>query len=205
MSPIFAITISCLTAGSNAQDSTFRTWFDVPDTVMAGETFEVQMWASFEGELLRPEGWFSGAGVSFEVTGDLDSFASVSTLTRSLMFLLSEGTPDGNRLIDVLTSQVDWPGGNFDPGNPLHVLSFDIETAANNTGILDINLQPHSDWNTPLLSWSINGGDDYARTIDPNIALIATPASVRVIPAPGSVALLSAAGFALVLRRRSGS
>ncbi len=96
MFPIFAITISCLTAGSNAQDGTFRTWLDVPDTVMAGETIEVQVWASFEGELLRPEGWFAGLAASFEIAGDLDTFDSVSPLTRWLTLLISEGTPESN-------------------------------------------------------------------------------------------------------------
>ena len=168
---------------------------------MAGETFEVQMWASFEGELLRPEGWFAGASASYEIAGDLETFGSISTLTRSLMFLFQEGTPDANWLRDVFTGQVDMPG-NFDPGNPLHVLSFDIETTANNTGILDINLRPHSTWGVPLLGWSIDGSDNYAETNDPNIALIATPASVRVIPAPGAGAVLALAGVAALRRRR---
>jgi hypothetical protein len=196
-----AVTIAFVATTSYAQDGTFRSWFDVPDTVMAGETFEVQMWASFEGELLRPEGWFAGASTSFEITGDLDSFSAVSTPTRSLMFLFQEGTPDANWLRDVFTGQVDMPG-DFDPGNPLHVLSFNIETTANNTGILDINLRPHSTWGVPLLGWSIDDSDNYAETNDPNIALIATPASVRVIPVPGAGMLFALFGIGYARRRR---
>ena len=192
------------TSIAHAQDGTFRTWFETPDTVMAGDTFDVRMWASFEGDLLRPGGYFSAALANFEVSGDLDTFEAISPLTFGLSFIFNEGTPDGPWLRDVFTAQHPaLPDVNF--SNPILVLGFEVTTSANSIGTLDVDIRPGFDPDMPLLEWSINGtgtSDDIVRTTDPNIALIATTATVRVVPAPGAAAVLALAGVVTVRRRR---
>ena len=196
------VVVAGLSTLAEAQDGTFRTWFETPESVVAGESFEVQMWASFEGDLLKPEGWFAGVQASFEVTGSVAAFQELSPLTNGLGFIQSPGTPNGTWLFDVSTSQA--PGGTefFDDSNPLPVLTFDVVTSANSTGILNIAIQPGFGHNLPLLGWTVDGIDDFIYTDDPNIALIATPTSVHVIPAPGAAALLALAGFGTKRRRR---
>lgn len=186
--------VTVLAGAASAQDGIFRTWFEAPETVLAGETFEVEMWASFEGDLLRPEGWFNGSLSSFEVAGDLEVFESVSPLTDWLMLLLSAGEPNGNWLRDTWTVQAPIPGQDVDRRNPLPVLAFNVTTAADHAGTLEIHLRPHSSYAIPYLGWSVTGVDDYVYTTDPHIALIATPAVVRVVPAPAGVALLVLGG-----------
>lgn len=186
-----------------AQDGTFRTWFEAPATVLPGEVFEVEMWASFEGDLLRPEGWFAGAVGSIRAGGDEDSFAFITTLTESMMLLFSDGAVDGNWLRDFETGQSGGiPGEDLDFSNPMRILAFEIG-AGDLPGGLTINLENHSDDPLAVLGWSVDGRDDYVSTLDPNIALIATPSIVRVIPAPSSLGLLACAGLGVVRRRRS--
>ena len=195
----FAAT-TVLASTALAQDGIFRTWFATPETVIAGETFEVEMWASFEGDLLRPEGWFAGTAASVRVGGDLNSFAFITTLTQSLMFLVSEGTVDGNWLRDLVTGQAP-VDVTFDGSNPIRVLAFEIG-AGTDPGDLTINLEHHSNDPIAYLGWSVDGGDDYVSTLDSNIGLIATPSIVRVIPSPAPLGLLALAGFGALRRTR---
>ena len=198
--------VAGLSALAEAQDGTFRTWFETPDTVLAGETFEVRMWVSFESDLFPPhsDGGFTFSDVSFEVSGDLDAFAEISPLTSGLGGILSFGTPDGPWLRNASTWQ--HPINQlFVSANPVTVLVFEVTTAADSIGTLDIDIRPGFFNNDiPLLEWYIGGndGDIYVNTNDPNIALIATPASVRVIPAPGVGVLLALAGHGALRRRR---
>ncbi len=202
--PMISVLFAGFASIAHAQDGTFRTWFETPDTVMAGDTFEVHMWASFEGDLLQPEGYFSAALANFEVSGDLDTFEAISPLTFGLTFIFDEGTPDGPWLRDVFTAQ--HPAlPDVDYSNPILVLGFEVTTLANSIGMLDIDIRPGFDPDMPLLEWSVNGtgtSDDIVRTTDPNIALIATPASVRVVPTPASSLVLALAALGASRRRR---
>jgi hypothetical protein len=198
--------VAGLSTLATAQDGTFRTWFETPGTVLAGDSFEVRMWVSFESDLFPPDpdGGFTFADASFEVSGDLGAFDEVSPLTFGLGAILSSGTPDGPWLRDASTWQSPLTQ-LFVSFNPVQVLAFEVTTATDSLGTLDIDIRAGSFNDTvPWLEWYIGGnsGDIYVNTTDPNIELIATPASVRVIPTPGTVFILAITRLGASRRRR---
>lgn len=193
------IALFCAVGAALAQDGTFRTWFETPDTVLAGGTFEVEMWASFEGDLLRPEGWFLGVLASFQVSGSLESFSHLTSLTSSLPIILSAGVPHGPWLRNVGTLQDASLGVEVDRSNPIRILSFDV-TTGDAPGDLIVSIEPDDLNSIPVLGWTVDGDREYIYTTDAGIALFSTSDTIHVIPAPGAIGLLALA--ALGARRR---
>lgn len=87
--------VLCVSPAVWAQEGTFHAWLVAPAMVTPGQTFEVVLWASFEGNLLRPVGWFAGVQCSFEISGPAASFDRADPISRGLAFILDQGTPDG--------------------------------------------------------------------------------------------------------------
>ncbi|GAB4385648.1 MAG: hypothetical protein Kow0022_12380 [Phycisphaerales bacterium] len=205
MSKSLCVILQCFIGFSrvtSAQDVAFRTWFDLPETVLAGHTIQVWLWASFEVDNVpAADGWFNGLYGSIEVSGDLAAFSSISEVQDGLSVWLSPGTPDGPWLRDVFVIQVyGWPGIEFDDRNPLPVLMFEVATTPETTGNLQVDLRPPSDRTSPLLTWRDDDGIDWVDSDGPGVGLTASSGLVRVIPTPSCVGLLASA--ALAARRR---
>ncbi|GAB4385086.1 MAG: hypothetical protein Kow0022_09700 [Phycisphaerales bacterium] len=193
---------------SHAQEHMFRTWFEAPESVMAGETFQVWMWATYEidGQTVPGyPGYFWTTHASTEVTGPLDALKSISPVLDGL-YLPDPGTPDGNWLRDFIVFQVESPGFHVDYGNPLRHLMFEITTVPGALGQLELHLRAPSDLDVPFLSWL--GDHEVATTSygssvpDFFAGLQAESFTVRVIPAPASLALLMCAWLPLIRRQR---
>ena len=184
----------------------FRTWFDAPETVIAGETFTVDVWAEVSGDWVG-EGAFSSylssSLMSIEVTGDLNAFAGMSTATIHTNLPLDRGTVDGTMLRDVLAYNTTSLEG-YTSENPLRFFSFDITTAVGETGELSLLHHPSS-VSPDLLSWYVDpfvGDDWYLGSADDNSVLTTESFTVRVIPTPAAAALLAFAGLATLRRQR---
>lgn len=173
-----------------AQDKVFRTWFEAPQTVMAGETFQVWMWGTYKIDgVSETVGHMDSAAGSIEVSGDLDAFTSISQLRNGGMPLtLDRGTPDGPWLRDFITGQpYGVPGVIIDERNPLPILMFEIGTTPQTMGLLHVDLRPFADQFVPILSWYYpNEPNPWVITTDPGVSLITTTATIRVIPAPSA-------------------
>jgi hypothetical protein len=188
-----------------AQDKVFRAWFEAPQTVMAGESFQVWMWASYEENgLPATSGYMNGVGASIEVSGNLGAFASISQLQDGLQLMMNRGTPDGPWLRDFIVGQADVPGVTIDDRNPLPILMFEIETRAGAAGLLHVDLRSLTNESVPYLVWYYPdvGSDNWPNTSDPGVSLITTTATIHVIPSPASAALLCHATLILARRRR---
>lgn len=203
------VTLSALlpSPGALAQEHVFRTWFDAPETVMAGDMFQVWMWATYEVDgatVPGDPGYFWTTHASVEVTGSLDAFDSISPILDGL-YLPDPGTPDGNWLRDFIVFQVQAPGFYVDYGNPLRLLMFEITTSPGSLGQLELHLRAPTDLDIPYLSWL--GDHEIATTSygssvpDVFAGLVSEPFTVRVIPAPTSFGLLMLAPFASRRRR----
>ncbi|MBX3321921.1 MAG: hypothetical protein KF757_02910 [Phycisphaeraceae bacterium] len=186
-----------------AQTREFRAWFEAPQTVVAGETFQVWMWATYEEDgTPASDGWYSGVQASIEVSGTLAAFDTISNVRDGLPFRLPPGTPDGPWLRDFLVFQAPVPGSPFNDSVPLPVLMVEVTTRSSTTGWLHIDLRPASDQNLPWLSWWDDRTSDWINTLDSGVGLMTSTATIRVIPAPASAALLGLAVFSLSRRRR---
>ena len=185
----------------------FHTWFDAPATVIAGETFAVDVWAETSGDWVG-EGefasFFSAFLMSIEVSGDLETFDSITEASINFNFAFSTGTPIDSWLLDVIGFNIFGPieGGTMD--NPVRLFSFDVSTVLGETG--ELNLLHHPSSVSPdLLRWYVDpfvGDDWYIGSADDNSVLTAEPFTVRVIPTPAAAALLAFASLATLRRQR---
>ncbi len=190
---------------ASAQTREFRAWFEAPQTVMAGETVQVWMWATYEvNGVAETAGNMESAVGSIEVSGDLAAFTSISQLRHGMYYIFDRGTPDGPWLRDFITGQPQVPGVIVDDRNPLPILMFEIETTPETTGLLHVDLRPYADYPTAILYWYYAdlGSENWPNTLDPGISFFTTPATIRVIPAPASAIMLAFGSFALTRRRR---
>ncbi len=191
-----------------AQDKVFRAWFEAPQTVMAGETVQVWMWATYEEDGQPPsslQAHIDSAAGSIEVSGDLTAFANISQLREGMYYIFDRGTPDGPWLRDFITGQpVGVPGVIIDERNPLPILMFEIETTPETTGLLHVDLRPFTGQSVPILSWfdPLAGPHYWIITTDPDVSLITTTATIRVIPTPSIGVVFGLAGFVTLSRRR---
>ncbi|MBX3324075.1 MAG: hypothetical protein KF757_13930 [Phycisphaeraceae bacterium] len=199
-----AFLITMLPSLAFAQDRQFRAWFEAPETVLAGDTFQVWMWATYEvNGIPETVGNMDSALGSIEVSGDLVAFANVSQLLQGLFYFFERGTPDGPWLRDFAIGQPQVPGAIIDERNPLPILMFEIETTPDTTGLLHVNLRPYAEYLTAILYWRDPdlSSENWPNTLDPGISLSTSSATIRIIPAPASVIML-AFGSALTRRRR---
>lgn len=180
----------------------FDLWFEAPERVSAGDTFTVEVWAEASGLFVNDGqniSLFHSLLMSVEVTGDLQSLASISPAAIHTNFALSTGTPVGNWLVDVMAlNLLDF---GFDPDNPMHFFSFDVSTSTMGCGILTFNARPSST-GRDLLWWHVQpptGDSFYIGSADDNSVLTANALTVRVIPAPATTLLALAP---LAARRR---
>lgn len=190
---------------ASAQTREFRAWFEAPETVLAGDTFQVWMWATYEvNGIPETVGNMDSALGSIEVSGDLVAFANVSQLLQGLFYFFERGTPDGPWLRDFAIGQPQVPGAIIDERNPLPILMFEIETTPDTTGLLHVNLRPYADYPTAILYWYDPrlGLENSPNTLDPGISLLTSSATIRVIPTPASAALLCLATLMPARRRR---
>lgn len=199
---------------SLAQQLAFRTWFEAPKTVMAGQTFEVSLRASFEVDGAPAAGgldagWISSVAASVQVAGDLESFESLSAFQGLAENFLSVGSIDGSWLHDFLFLQIPsdlWPWpfpgptvGDF--SNPLSIGTFEVSTSKQ-LGTLELHLQPFSGLDDPSVAWwQVSQGEPIDST-SPGVSLFAQPATIHVIPSPASLALLAPLAIMSSRRRR---
>lgn len=192
----------CLADSARAHDGIFRTWFEAPMTVAAGESASVWLWATYEeGGVPAVDGWYSTVQASIEVSGDTGSFASISPILDGLPFRVSAGEPDGLWLRDFSIFQHS-NHEPFDGRNPLPVAMFEIETVPGQTGILQFDLRAPTGVDVPWLTWWDDRTFDWIQTIDDGVGLEAATGSIRVIPAPPSLGLFVCAGLGVLRRRR---
>lgn len=197
---------------SQAQEHMFRTWFDAPESVIAGETFQVWMWASYEVDG-APEpsvegSYLNGVYASIEVTGSLATLDHLSPILDGFCRLES-GRSDGAWLRDFILFQGEGvPGVQVNYSNPLPVAMFDVTTVGGSQGVLDFFLRAPSDMPVPYIDWRDSNSDVVIATVDPGTGdidvladLVTTPISVRVVPAPPTLGLLALAPFAGRRRR----
>lgn len=187
---------------AHAQEHMFRTWFEAPESVMAGETFQVWLWATYEidGLTVPPDEHVStylySVYGSVEIAGDLPAFASISPILDGLYRLIS-GTPDGSWLHDFVVLQAEGlPGAYVAYSNPLAMAMFEVTTAASSRGDLEVHLRPPSDLGVPYVGWWDGPTSDWIATNDPGVGLFAESITVRVIPAPAPLGLLVLAPLA---------
>lgn len=185
----------------------FRTWFDAPETVVAGDTFTVDVWAETSGEWVGEgdfSSYFHGFLMSAEVLGNLETFSSISEASIYFSYPLSPGTPEGPRLNDVMAFNLFGFGFNGTMDNPARLFSFDVSTVSGTTGELILLHQPSS-VSPDLLRWYIDpfvGDDWYLGSADDNSVLTTESFTVRVIPTPAAAALLAFAGLGTLRRQR---
>ncbi len=207
---VLGFVLAFVPSGAQAQEHLFRTWFVAPESVEAGETFQVWMWATYEIDgftvpsLESPSKHLYSVYGSIEVTGDLATFDHISTVLDGLSYHLFPGTPAGSWLRDFAVLQtLGLPGGFVEYANPLAVVMFEIGTTASSRGELEIHFRPPSDLDVPYLDWWDSPSNDWISTIDPGVGLTTESITVRVIPAPAGVAILALGGVASLRRRRS--
>jgi hypothetical protein len=185
----------------------FRTWFDAPSAVIAGESFAVDVWAETSGDWVGEgefSSFFSAFLMSIEVSGDLETFDSITEASINFNFAFSIGTPNDSWLLDVIGFNIFGPieGGTMD--NPVRLFSFDVSTVLGETGELNLLHQPSS-VSPDLLRWYVDpfvGDDWYIGSADDNSVLNAEPFTVRVVPASATSILFALAGLGAARRRR---
>ncbi|KAA0212383.1 MAG: hypothetical protein DYG94_14745 [Leptolyngbya sp. PLA3] len=202
----FAAAVFCAAAATCGAQTYFDLWFEAPESVSAGDTFTVEVWAGASGLFVNDGlniSLFHSLLMSVEVSGDLDSLASISPATIHTNFALNTGAPTENWLVDVMAfNLLDF---GFDPDNPMHLFSFDVSTTTMGRGTLTFNAHPSST-GPDMLWWFVQpptGDSFYIGSADDASVLTANPFAVRVIPAPAGVAILALGGVASLRRRRS--
>lgn len=202
---------------ASAQEHVFRTWFEAPESVMAGETFQVWMWATYEIDGVTAPShpslatYIRSVHASIEVSGELSAFESISPLLYDGPLVEADpGTPDGAWLRDFHVFQaLGFPGVPVVYQNPMPVLTFNVQAATDATGALALGLQAPSDAGQAFLAWQDDGVGMLVATttwgsVVPDFfaGLQAEPFTVRVIPAPGCMPMVVLAGFIGTRRRR---
>lgn len=192
---------------AQAQEHMFHAWFEAPETVTAGESFQVWLWVTYEVDGVaapaRPEYYFAEIFGSIQVGGALQAFESISPVLDGLDLRLDSGTPNGPWLRDFLIGQGEGlPGFEVDYGNPLRIIMFEITTAVSTRGVLDVYLRSPSGLDIPSLAWWDGDNNDWIMTTQPGVGLISEPMSVRVIPAPAGVVVFALASLGVARRRR---
>lgn len=209
LSQLAALAVAPVLAPSlaQAQEHMFRTWFEAPDTVLAGETFQVWLWATYEvdGQTVPPDEHVStylyGVYGSVEIAGDLPVFASISPILDGL-YRLDSGTSDGAWLHEFVVFQTEEvPGFYVDFCNPLAMAMFEVTTTASTHGDLEIHLRPPSNLGVPYVGWWDGPTSDWIATNDPGVGLFAESITVRVIPAPAALGVLALMGIGAARRR----
>lgn len=204
----------CINNFASAGNYTFRTWFEMPETVVAGETFDVWLRVSLElnGELV-PTGpnvsWMSGMSASLEATEDIFTFDTFSQVLDGLRGRPFRGVSSDTWLRDFAVLQdpdAPIPLNEVDYSNPVRVVFVQVATVAHTRGTLHINLRPSEFFgNEVALQWWDGIADQPISTrLDHDIEVISETGVIRVIPAPASLALLAPLALASTRRRRRG-
>ncbi len=182
-------------------EAVFNVWIDAPSVVQAGETFSVSFWGEVSGSVLT-----EGDGAMRTVQADVFATgvdANISTAVFPHMVGFVAGEPEPNALRNVLgLNDYYLFSPNFWVLNPVELFSVEVTTSVQATGELELTAAPAS-WQDNLLTWWVDWRDaEFVSDTDPGSSRIITPATVRVVPSSGGVAVLAVAGLAAVRRRR---
>lgn len=201
-----SVTVAALAAVASCvhADTMFQSWMVAPEVVQAGDTFTVEVWVSMQTTDFDPEGTFFGwATLSIEFEGDRELIMR-STEAYGHVGPFYDGDVTEAGILDILSWQPGPPDGSIiDYSNPFSMFWFDITTAAER-GVLDFEYGPHSVYGATHFGWYLDldtWNEGSVNTLEtPNTYYQAEGVTVRVIPAPSGLALLTLA--ALRDRRR---
>ena len=180
-------------------DTVFHTWIEAPSEVMVGDTFTISVWSSVEGSLLG-EGQVAPAGFSLDLLATGYS-ATFTTASIPRLFPLSVGVPELNALRDVRGLQL-WFNSDLIYDNPILLFTTEVILSGAAPGLLELNVEPRVG-NSWIMAWysDLPNSNDITDD-DPGSTRIITPATIRVIPAPGVFVLFSLAICTSLRRRR---
>ncbi|MBX3321750.1 MAG: hypothetical protein KF757_02035 [Phycisphaeraceae bacterium] len=198
---IALLSITTLALPASA-DAVFHIWIEAPAEVQAGSTFTASVWAEASGSILNEgNGAFNGFRANIMASGVSGVF---STARIPAMAALSHGTPSNNSLLDVIGWN-DLVLGWISLDNPIHLFEVDITLEPSVLGEINLDVFPTSGFH--LVTWWLNYeiSLDWIGDSDPGSTRIITPATIRVIPAPGALAIVCIAPLWLLQRRRTGA
>jgi hypothetical protein len=190
---------------ATAQDGTFRTWFETPDTVDAGDTFTATLWVTFESNTIDlSEAYFGWIETNVVATSGVDIVTGFSQAYGHHMTV--GGTPSGDMLIGVIAEQFGpWLFNPFPDIRPsVQAFSFDVSTQPGVFGDIILDLAgPPVFPESPHIGWWLELNDNTNVNVEtPGIDLAIETATIRVIPAPGAGLLLAITGLGASRRRR---
>lgn len=198
-SAVCAISLA-LPMASASDDTVFHTWIEAPAQVLAGETFTISVWTSLSGSLLdQGDVAFAGFGIDLHATGN--GVAQFSPAHIPNLVTASIGIPVKNGRLDVRGFQFFF-GGLVVLDNPILLFTTEVVTVDGYFGELIIT--PHARHGSEFLtSWYRDIPDSVAiADDDPDSTRIIIPATIRVIPSPGVLAMLGLTALAASHRRR---
>ncbi len=192
------LTLVATTASSSRADALFNIWVEAPEQVNAGGSFTASVWTEVSGSVLN-----EGDGAIAHVSTDILSSGlnvDFSPATFPTMGRVSAGTPGANALRWVEGVNLLFSDG-FE-SNPYHLFDVQVTTSKASYGTLEISPEAR-DGEDFLLAWWVDWSQGTSiLDTDPGSSRIITPATVRVVPSSGGVAVLSLAGLAAARRRR---
>lgn len=197
--------LAVVTASASAQDGMLRAWMDAPETIIAGETVSVSAWVTLESSIINmDEAFFSEIATSINVSqGEsmIDSFSSSHG-----QFVRVAGTPTTTGINDIWSWQ---PGpwefaGSVDTAPVIAAFSFELTTLNDARGLIQLDFAGTT-WRpeSPYLAWNLDLDHSVRVDVDmPNIEGIFESTTIRVIPPPGTSALLMFVGLGAMRRQR---
>lgn len=201
MSRFFLVlAVSCGLPTSVSLAQSFHLWIDAPDTVAAGDSFNVAVYAELSGYEIEPGNAFTSFNVDQRATAGahlVERFSEPS-IPWGATFV---GSIDDDGLSEVVGFQmvdpVLNPSGEINDDNPILLFSYLVTTVEGAFG--EILLESRGpDAGRPRLEYWPYPSSVFG-TLDPGVTLTLRNATVRVIPAPGG---LTVVGLALTACRR---
>ena len=177
-------------------DIVFQAWVDAPEVAVAGSVFTVSVWIEATGSAIDND---VNAMASFTI--DVVASGLRADLSEATMLVpgFSDGTPAANALREV--SGFNHPAiSPFSVANPLELFTTEVTLEPNATGVLELGLAQTDGWDFMFSWWVDYHLGTHIFDSDPGSTRIVTPATVHVIPAPASIAVLGMG--ALAARRR---
>ena len=179
-------------------DAVFHIWIEAPAEVQAGSTFTANVWGSADGPAFNSN---SNAFQAF--WGDVVASGLNVEFADAVGIICNGGEPDSNALRNVQC----WNYPSIHPfytDNPFPLFSTNVTITDGQAGVLVLDLRPSEDRNNlwMLSWWSDYLNNEYALDTDLGSTRIITPATIRVIPAPGAFVLFSLAICTSLRRRR---
>ena len=184
----------------------FDIWVEAPSVVQDGDIIDVAVWAKVSGPMLDIGiNAMAGFRMNLPVATSGNLVSEVEKPQFGLPYFytwVADVNPTG--IFDIGAHQPDLPELPIFTDNPILLYTTRLFTNEGETGLIEL-LPERRDPTPEIIAWWIDT-DDPSRPLvtdlDPNAELTITGKTIRVIPTPGTAALLALAGLGTLRRRR---